>query len=221
MQRIEYRGKRDILVQSLRAAILRGELKVGTPLRQDEIAARFGVSATPVREALRVLEAQGLVTYELHRGVTVADFIGSYEQLYRLRAALEGLAAELAAERATDELTERLIELAYRLKTFSDAGAVDELRETHAEFHRVLYRGSEFPALVGMIEQVWSRQPWDELLSLPGLHTADDHLRIAQLAGAHDVEGTSAFLHGHLRSVRLAMIAEQRRRGTPPEGVPA
>src|ERR1700730_16849364 len=103
-----YRGKRDVLVEQLSEAILRAELKPGEWLRQDEIAARFKVSPTPVREALRVLETQGLVIYEAHRGVRVANFAGSAKQFYRLREALECLAAEMAVENMTDEAMGRI-----------------------------------------------------------------------------------------------------------------
>ncbi len=206
-----YRGKRDLLVQRLTEAILRGELPAGTWLRQDDIAARYGVSPTPVREALRMLEAQGLVIYEPHRGVRVADFAGSARQFFRLRAALECLAVEMAMENrnVTDETQRRLEEAVENMEAAAASGDPGWLHEAHRRFHLTLYEASNFPALVDIIQMVWSRFPWDALLALPEQHrlTVDDHRAIAQRVIADDVAGATRRLAEHLRAVGLQLGA--------------
>ncbi len=93
-------SKTDYVLQRLRMDISSGAIKAGTPLRQLEIAERYGVSATPVREAMRLLEADGSITYSRHRGVTVNEMSSEgIRDLYRLRSLAEGLAVEVAVER--------------------------------------------------------------------------------------------------------------------------
>jgi len=215
---VEYRGKRGLLVQQLREAILSGQFSVGERLRQEDLAARFGVSTTPVREALRVLEAQGLVRYETDRGVAVADLAGTFDQVYRLREALECLAVEMAAQNITAERAEALLELADQLNRLTADGDKQAVSVAHVQFHRVLYGACNFSALVEMIELVWSRFPWDELLVLPGLTTARDHLEIARAVAARDPQAAASCLRRHFLSVR-EVLQTQWRRGQAPNGL--
>lgn len=206
---VTYRGKRDFLVDRLTEAILRGELRAGERLRQDEIALRYGVSPTPVREALRVLEAQALVVYEPHRGVSVADIAGSAAQFYRLREALECLAVEMAVQNLTPAALERIVQAVADMEVASEADDPQPLHDAHRRFHLSLYEASGFPALVDMIQMVWSRFPWDAVLALPEKRTpsVEDHRAIAQLAATGDARATAARLAEHLRTVgrRLAL----------------
>jgi DNA-binding GntR family transcriptional regulator len=99
----------DRLASTLRARVLSGELPTGARLRQETIASEFGVSRTPVREALRKLQASGLVRLELHRGAVVhAPTPREVREAYEVRAELEGLAAQLAATRIRDDELRRL-----------------------------------------------------------------------------------------------------------------
>jgi DNA-binding GntR family transcriptional regulator len=209
---LRFQGKRDAIAHRLREEIVRGDLAVGIRLRQVEIAARYGVSPTPVREALRVLETQGFVTHEPHRGVTVADFGGSFEQVYLLREALESLATELSVRRMTPELGRDLIRVVERIEAAGRRGDDAGRHDAHAEFHHLLYGGSDFPALLDLIAIVWSRFPWDELLLLPGLSTLSDHRAIVDLAVSGDAEGAAEELRRHLRSVRDVVGATLKER---------
>lgn len=204
-----YRGKRDYLVERLTEAILRGELPAGRWLRQDDIAARYRVSPTPVREALRMLEAHGLVVYEQHRGVRVADFAGSARQFYQLREALECLATEMAVQNLTDDARERIDRAVDDMESASQAADPDLLHEAHRRFHLALYETSDFPALVDIIQLVWSQFPWDALLALPEQHrpSVDDHRAIARMAIAGDVAGAREALANHLRALGLQLQA--------------
>jgi DNA-binding GntR family transcriptional regulator len=217
---LEYRGKRDALVQGLREAILLGDFKVGERLRQEDIAARFRVSPTPVREALRVLEAQGLVVHEPHRGVTVADFAGTFDQVYRLRGALESLAIEMAVERMTDDVSAEIFRLADEIEAATEAGDERGRQAAHSRFHLLLYETCGFPALTEMIKLVWDRFPWDELLALPGLSTAHDHHEIARLASSGDPAAASDRLRAHLESVRVALAKGLRDRQLRDRSIP-
>lgn len=109
----ELGGERGSLGEKLRAVlqrrILTGEISVGTWLRHDSIADEFDISRTPVREALRMLAAQGIVEIVPHRGARVNGLaVRDVIELAEVRAALEGMAARLAAERIDDEQLEHL-----------------------------------------------------------------------------------------------------------------
>jgi DNA-binding GntR family transcriptional regulator len=216
---LEYRGKRDALVQQLREAILLGELAVGERLRQEDLASRFRVSPTPVREALRVLEAQGLVVHAPHRGVTVADLAGTFDQVYRLRGALESLATEMAVEHMTTDVAGKIFQLAEDIETASKAADRQARQTAHMRFHLLLYETCGFPALTEMIKLLWARFPWDELLTLPGLSTAHDHREIAQLVAAGDPGAAADRLRAHLESVRVTLTAELRDRQLRDRGI--
>jgi DNA-binding GntR family transcriptional regulator len=145
-------GLADEIAFRLRAAILDGEYPPGTHLQQDELCERFGVSRTPVREALRKVQAQGLVVLVPNRGATVrtptrADLV----EVYALRAELEGYAAELTAARLSDPVLAELdaaqaaAEVALTalesgtpaLRT--DAGFDARIREANETFHGVIH----------------------------------------------------------------------------------
>jgi DNA-binding GntR family transcriptional regulator len=115
MAALSVEGDREPLVDELAATlhsrILSGELPTGTRLRQEVLAAEFGVSRTPVREALRKLQASGVVEVHLHRGAVVhGPTVREIREAYQVRAELEGLAAELAATRIQDAQLRRLRE---------------------------------------------------------------------------------------------------------------
>src|SRR5438105_5285975 len=107
----ERRALVDKLAATLQARVLSGELPSGTRLRQEALADEFGVSRTPVREALRKLQASGLVELQPHRGALVRRLAPrEIRDAYEVRAELEGLAAELAARRIRHDQLDRLHE---------------------------------------------------------------------------------------------------------------
>lgn len=138
------------VAEQLRSEIRTGALAAGAPLRQNDVAARLGVSSTPVREAFQMLERTGLVQREGRRGVrvfspTVDDLIGSYE----IRAALEPLAALRAARRVTPDHLLRLRELVADM----DAHAVtnEVFMGLNASFHNCLAEAAGNPRLAQLI----------------------------------------------------------------------
>ncbi len=113
----------DSLADALREAILSGEVAVGTWLRQQHLASQYGISRTPVREALRALQAQGMVEVVPNRGALVSGpTVRDVREGYAVRAQLEGYAAELAAELATDDQIRRLL---HAEELFKEAVASD------------------------------------------------------------------------------------------------
>src|SRR3954453_21514409 len=141
------------VAEELRRLILAGELKAGTRLRQVELAQRFNVSTTPVREAFTVLARQGLVRHDVQRGVVV--FSPSEQDVrenYELRIALEPLATEIAAKAMTPEDLEALDRAIERMRAAADQPL--EYVTLNREFHRVIYTAARRPKLFELIESL-------------------------------------------------------------------
>ena len=113
----EYLPLRDVVFNTLRQAILRGELKPGERLMEIQLANKLGVSRTPIREALRKLELEGLVNMVPRKGAEVADITEkSLRDVLEVRKALEELSVQLACEKITEEEIEELKRVAERFK---------------------------------------------------------------------------------------------------------
>lgn len=140
------------LAAALRHEIVTGQLPAGTRLRQVEIAHRFGVSTTPVREAFGLLQSDGLVQIDAHRGVTVfLPTISGLVEHYEIRMALEMLAAEKAAEHFQEQDAPPLVALLDEMYTTNDAARYVEINH---QFHVSLYRLGGRVRLVTMIEEL-------------------------------------------------------------------
>jgi DNA-binding GntR family transcriptional regulator len=137
------------VAERLRAEIVAGDLEAGSRLRQVEIARRYGVSTTPVREALAALQQEGLVRLHPQRGAVV--FVPDVDDLrehYEIRAALEALAAAKAAERFQPEWAAPLREYLAEMREAPPAARYIALNQ---RFHTELYAHSDCPKLTQMI----------------------------------------------------------------------
>lgn len=145
----------DHIAEVLRSAIVDGLMQAGEPLKQDEIAARFNVSKIPVREALKRLEAEGLVSFEKNRGAVVAtmspDEIIEYLDI---RALLEAKAAELSAPRITDATLETATRY---LDIFRRDLEPAHWSHLNWEFHSTLYRDAGRPILMAELRVLYDK----------------------------------------------------------------
>jgi DNA-binding GntR family transcriptional regulator len=151
---LTYASKSDIVTARLRSLIQTGELPPGAVLRQRDLAKRFGVSPTPVREALRRLEAEGFVATELHREATVVgvDDTQLRESLL-IMANLESLAAALAAEKVTDEDLADIVALHEELSTLPTGDPA--ITELNRRFHFRIYECARSPVLSSLLNLLW------------------------------------------------------------------
>ena len=134
---------RDVVFKTLRKGILTGELKPGERLMEIHLANRLGVSRTPIREAIRKLELEGLVTMIPRRGAEVANITEkNLKDVLEVRKALEGLAIELACERISEEqkaeLKERLLQVEAAVKT----GDNSDIAKADVAFHDTIVGAS-------------------------------------------------------------------------------
>jgi len=152
-------SKVEYVLARLREDIATGVVAAGSNLRQQELATRYGVSPTPVREAMRLLEADGTITYAQHRGVTVSELRpDEIYDLYRLRSSAEGSTVEAAVERITPEQVGRIIMAHDRLAVTEGRGEAAELSRMNREFHFAIYE-SVSPLVSTFITQLWTALP--------------------------------------------------------------
>ncbi|MEA5623086.1 GntR family transcriptional regulator [Nostoc sp. UHCC 0251] len=146
----QQRSTPDLIADALREAILGGIFQEGQSLRQDEIATQFGVSRIPVREALKQLEAEGLVTLHLNRGAIVSVLTAQEAQeICEIRSALEVKAMQLAIPKFRETDIEKAAVILEATDQATDAGVLAKL---NWEFHATLYATAERPRLLAMIK---------------------------------------------------------------------
>lgn len=144
----------DAVYRTLRAAVHQGRIATGTRLIEQELAAALNVSRTPVREALRRLEADGLLESTPHRGFVVVDLLDDAQVVYGIRQRLEGLAAALAAHRITVPQLEELDAVQTRMEALlADGGAesVRELAQLNEVFHTGVTDAAGSPRLIRLV----------------------------------------------------------------------
>lgn len=140
----------EYVAHRIREAILKGYFKPGQRLDQTELAERLGVSRSPVRDALRRLAAEGLVTMHPHRGAMVAELSPEeLEEIYLIRRVLEGLAARQAVPNLTDEDLEALQGI---LRCMDETVDAEEWIELNYRFHHTIYRAANRPRLLDIID---------------------------------------------------------------------
>lgn len=146
----------QFVLAELRRAITTGELRPGDPIRQDALAARLDVSRVPLREALKTLEAEGLVVHHVHRGYYVAELsLADLEEIYRIRRLLETEAVRTALVRAPDGLADALERIQEEVERAAEAGDVTVMAEANRRFHFTLIEASGMPRLVRLIATLW------------------------------------------------------------------
>lgn len=146
----------QFVLEELRRAITSGELRPGDQIRQDALAARLDVSRVPLREALKSLEAEGLVVHHVHRGYFVAELsLADLEEIYRIRELLEGEAVRSAVARADEGLLDAVEELQRAVEEAAESGDVTEMAAANRRFHFALIEASGMPRLIRLVATLW------------------------------------------------------------------
>lgn len=151
----EYLPLRDVVFNTLRQAILKGELEPGERLMEIQLAEKLGVSRTPIREAIRKLELEGLVLMIPRKGAEVAKISEkSLRDVLEVRRSLEELAIELACQRMTEEDLDQLEIMQERFKKAVSRGDAMTIAESDEAFHDVIYQGTGNDKLVQMLNNL-------------------------------------------------------------------
>lgn len=143
---------RDVIYESLRQAIFDGKLKAGERLIESELAKKMNVSRTPVREAIRMLETEGLAKHIPRRGAVVKGFTREeIIEIYSIRIALEALAIIYTVENITDIELQKLKHLIKKMRELTDQNDTKRLFETCEEFNKILIDSCKMPRLIKLI----------------------------------------------------------------------
>ena len=207
-----YRTATEYVEGTLRQGILSGALPGGMALRQEELAATFGVSRQPVREALRQLGAEGFVTIVPHRGAIVTALSPSeVEEIYEIRAALEGVAARHASRELTPSDLTALRAILAAMRNEDD---IDRWVALNADFHDTINRASERPRLLELIQRFREQsQPYIRLY-VQRLHKSaqarNEHQAILDALADRDPERAETAVREHLISTGRAVAAFAR-----------
>ena len=144
-----YKPLREVIFSTLREAIIMGELKPGERLMEVQLAEKMGVSRTPVREAIRKLELEGLVVMIPRRGAHVARLTEKdIMDVLEVRATLDGLATALATERINEDEIKELKHVQSQLENYVEKGNLQGVIKKDIEFHDVIYKASKNDKLV-------------------------------------------------------------------------
>lgn len=190
----------DIILKFIRDSIADGSLSEGEPIRQDDVAKRFNVSKIPVREALKRLEAEGLVAFHRNRGAVVTTLTEpEIAQIFEARALLEANLLRIAVPLLTHASLQKAASLC---GAFAEEQDVARWSALNWQFHSSLYEDAQRPYMVGLIRSVNDRleRYLRVQLALSNGHqrAGQEHHEILAACVARDTERAAALLHAHI-----------------------
>jgi DNA-binding GntR family transcriptional regulator len=190
-------SKTDMVAALIREQIITGELAAGEQLRQRDLAQRFQVSQTPVREAMRRLESEGLVIGDTHRGFTVVEpDDGPVEENFQIRAALESLGASLAARKIDAAGLARLEELNDQMRAMGEGDP--RYATLNREFHFSVYEYARSPLLLSLMRLLWASLHGGPKVARTHAESARQHDVIVAALRAADPAAAAASTYHHI-----------------------
>jgi DNA-binding GntR family transcriptional regulator len=207
-----YRTKVDLAFEGLQQAILSGRIKPGERLTIAQLSEQLDMSSTPIREAIRLLEADGVITNEPHRGSTVTTIAPEEaEELYLIRAPVESLATKLATPRLTDADLGRLDELHGEMAAAVKATDDEALTRANASWHLYIYSASQATYLPRLILRLWMPVRWGGLWVPERREQAyREHTAILEAMRARDAETASRLMFEHIDGARELIVNHLR-----------
>lgn len=197
------------IADSIHRAVLTGELAPGERIRQEEIAEQFGASRLPVREALRILESEGLVTLKANSGAWVSKLnLEECVEIYKIRERLEPLLLAESIPNLTDATVSRLEELMQSIEADDD---IEKFLKLDREFHLLSYEGARMPSTHSMVVRFWNttqqyRRAFTELIGRERRWIIEsEHRLLVEAIRRRDVEEAERVLLGHIRRTRLEL----------------
>ncbi len=212
-----YLPLRDVVFNTLREAILKGDLKPGERLMELQLASQLGVSRTPIREALRRLEQEHLIEEtskgSLVLGITQEDL----RDIYLIRQHIEGLAAFRAAQTITDEQLGELSEILDLQEFYAKRGDAVQIKGADHQFHELIYRYSGSNVIYNTLKPLHTKvQKYRQVSvqnSARALVSVEEHREILNALAAHDAELAQKMMTEHVINAysSIAKIDEERK----------
>jgi DNA-binding GntR family transcriptional regulator len=211
----DYKNAREAAFEKIKEAIIKGHFKPGEKLVEQTLAQEMGVSRTPVREAIRRLEAEGFVVSIPRKGVVVSRADKEeIVQLYSIRAELEGLAARWAIENADEDDMRKLDEAISRMEETAASGDLDGVVQSNALFHDAIAQASKSRILCTLLKTLQDniQRFRFQSLHLPGRPEAAlaEHKEIVAAIKEKKTEEADRLLKEHLQNARAAALAHMK-----------
>jgi DNA-binding GntR family transcriptional regulator len=200
---MEFRTKEEQVADYLREGIIAGRFPRGARLKQQEIATLLNTSITPVREALKLLEAEGYVSGDSYRGAVVAPFdIDTSTETLNLRILLETQLVRGAVEHASAADIAELKVLAREFATAFEAGDNETARAANYRFHHRMFEIARMPQTLHFVQILWARYPFDLINQLKGRvsRAASEHEDLLRAFIANDVAAAMLATRQHIEA---------------------
>lgn len=207
----QYKPLREIVFETIRNAILSGNLKPGERLMEVQMAESLGVSRTPVREAIRKLELEGLVIMLPRKGAFIADLsVKDLTEVMEIRASLEGLAAGLAAVRIDETELEDLEVKALRFHKAIESDDVDALIHMDLDFHEAIFKASRNERLIqlnnNLREQVERfREIYHKKVN-KSKETSKEHYEMVEAISRRDIDKAEKLARRHIENAEKSIL---------------
>ncbi len=211
IQMNEYLPLRDVVFNTLRQAILKGELKPGERLMEIALADRLGVSRTPIREAMRKLEQEGLVVMIPRRGAQVACITEKdLNDVLEVRMALELMAIEKACKRMTDEEIQTMSKAARAFEETLAEGDLVKIAEADIAFHDSIYEAADNKRLLQVLNNMKEQMYRYRVEYLKDRTTGEqlirEHEELTEAIRARDIKKAQELSYCHLENQRQTII---------------
>lgn len=204
---------------AIRRLIERGQLPGGAKLTLSSLSDELQMSLTPIREALRMLQANGLVEYKRHHGHVVTRYsIRRADEIYLLRQTLEPLATKLAAANATaEELRDiRQLQEEFRLVVDGDPPRFADVVDLNAQWHRMVYASAHSSLLDEFIDRLWTGVPYQAIWFVQRRHRAvADHDAVTVALETRQAEAAAQAMSDHIGRGRAATMDHLQAIGAP------
>lgn len=212
----DYKPLRDVIFNTIREAIISGELKPGERLMEVQLAEKMGVSRTPVREAIRKLELEGLVEMIPRKGAHVAEVsVKDIMDVLEVRASMDGLATSLASQRITPDEVKELNHVLSQFVTNVEKENVSGTIKKDVEFHDVIYRASRNDKLLQISNSLREQVHRFRIIYLKGTGSTKDvikeHEQIVEAIVTKDSQLAQKIAYDHIRKQEESIIKALKR----------
>jgi DNA-binding GntR family transcriptional regulator len=205
--------KKQYAAEWLREMIVSGDLEPGRRVRQQEVADRLGISATPVREAILQLETEGYLESVAHVGVKVAELAQDHhDEVMELRTMLEGQLAAAAAQRITDPQIDRLNRLHEAFADAVERADARQARRLNYHLHGLIWETAGRDVTRQIVQGLWARVPWHSLDDVAGRgrQSVVEHSELVDALTNRDPDGARRATELHIASSHAYLVRRRR-----------
>jgi len=215
----QYKPLREVVFETIRNAIISGSLKPGERLMEVQMAERLGVSRTPIREAIRKLELEGLIIMLPRKGAYVADLsVKDLTEVLEIRAALEGMATGLAVTRINECEIEELELIALKFHKALENGDLEELLFQDSQFHETIFKASRNERLIQLNNNLREQVQRFREMYLKKINrskkTSMEHFDIVEAISRRDISKAEKLARKHIETTENGILEMMENKNT-------